>query len=179
VVVDVFASALRLPFGAETFDSVLSTEVLEHVPEPKMILSEAARVLKSGGYLVLSTPQTWGLHEIPYDFYRYTPYGLRYLAEATGFRVITVWPTCGMWAMIGQRASSFLAHRYSMGRWLPLQGAWLLVCAGIQIVALGLDWLYSGVGDTLDNVIVAQKIECSVDSTASTSTSTSTSTWIG
>ena len=172
-VVDVHATALQLPFSAESFDSVLSTEVLEHVAEPKLLFSEAARVLKPGGYLVLSTPQTWGLHEVPYDFYRYTSYGLRYLAETTGFQVLDVWPTCGLWAMIGQRVSSFLAHRYARDRWLPLQGAWLLICAFVQNISLGLDWLYNGEGDTLDNVIVAQKVESGRDVTAGNST------WLG
>jgi SAM-dependent methyltransferase len=156
-VIDVFASALHLPFSAETFDSVLSTEVLEHVAEPRVVFSEAARVLKTGGYLVLSTPQTWGLHEVPNDFYRFTPYGLRYLAETTGFQVLDVWPTCGLWAMIGQRVSSFVAHRYAKDRSLPIQGSWLMVCAVVQILGLGLDWLYNEEGDTLDNVIVARK----------------------
>ena len=157
-VVDVFASGLHLPFRSGMFDSILSTEVLEHVPEPKLFFSEAARVLKDGGYLLLSTPQTWGLHEIPYDFYRYTPYGLRYLAEATGFRVVDVWPTCGLWATFGQRVSSFFFHRYAKGRWLIVQAVWAIICCTIQLLALALDWWYEGVGDTLDNVILAQKV---------------------
>jgi SAM-dependent methyltransferase len=157
-VVDVFASGLYLPFTAAAFDSILSTEVLEHVPEPKLFFKEASRVLKNGGYLLLSTPQTWGLHEIPHDYYRYTPYGLRYLAEANGFKVVTVRATCGLWATFGQRISSFLFHRYAKDRWLIVQMLWSGVCCIVQLAALTVDWWYDRVGDTLDNVVLAQKI---------------------
>ncbi len=86
-VVDAYASALALPFASNSFDTVLSNEVLEHVPEPKRLLEEAHRVLKPQGYLILTAPLTWGPHEAPYDFYRYTEFGLRYLSEQAGFSV--------------------------------------------------------------------------------------------
>src|SRR5262249_35442045 len=91
-IVDVLASALHLPFLDGAFDAVVSNQVLEHVPEPSQMLSEAFRVLRPGGYLLLTTPQTWGLHHVPHDYYRYTPFGLRYLAEKNGFQVAKVYP---------------------------------------------------------------------------------------
>jgi SAM-dependent methyltransferase len=150
-VIDVYASGLHLPFASGSFDSVLSTEVLEHVPEPKQLFSEAARVLKEGGYLLLSAPQTWGLHEVPYDFYRYPPYGLRYLAEKVGFRVIDTWATCGFWGMIGQRVSSYVFHKFAKDRWLPIQLPFAMICCVIQVSALAADRLLWSPGDTLDN----------------------------
>lgn len=87
---DVYGDAMEMPFKSEVFNTILCTEVLEHVSEPNKLLSEAFRVLKVGGYLILTTPQTGGLHEEPHDYYRYTKYGLSFLAEQCGFTVVYI-----------------------------------------------------------------------------------------
>ncbi len=92
---EVTGSALALPFRDRVFDTVLSTQVLEHTPEPARMLAEIARVLRPGGCLVLSAPQTNPLHEEPHDFYRYTHHGLRYLAEQSGLTVMRIQPMGG------------------------------------------------------------------------------------
>ncbi len=84
---DVVGSALALPFAAATFDGVICTEVLEHVPEPEQALREIARVLRPGGRLYVTVPMTWGLHYEPHDYYRFTRYGIAYLVEKAGLRV--------------------------------------------------------------------------------------------
>ena len=53
---DVVGSATDIPLGDASFDTVVCTEVLEHVPDPLRALREMYRVLKPGGYLILSTP---------------------------------------------------------------------------------------------------------------------------
>jgi len=85
---DAFADCLRLPFRDAVFDTVLNTQVLEHVPNPGRLVGELARVLKPGGILILSAPMTWPLHEEPYDFYRYTTYGLRSILSQSGLEVV-------------------------------------------------------------------------------------------
>jgi SAM-dependent methyltransferase len=77
-----------LPFVEESFDTVLCTEVLEHVADPGAVVREMARVLKPGGYVITTTPLYFPIHEAPYDFFRYTPYGLRYLFERAGFKIV-------------------------------------------------------------------------------------------
>jgi SAM-dependent methyltransferase len=61
--------------------------VMEHVPEPKLVLKELYRVLKPGGKMIYSAPLCFEEHEQPYDFYRYTQFSLRYLFDAAGFSI--------------------------------------------------------------------------------------------
>lgn len=87
---NVVASALALPFAAASFDGIICTEVLEHVPEPEQALREMYRVLRPGGSLYVTVPMTWGLHYVPHDYYRFTRYGLEHLLRKVGFEVVQV-----------------------------------------------------------------------------------------
>lgn len=86
---------VRLPFNEGTFDAVICTQVLEHVPEPLQVLREICRVLKSGGRLFLSAPQSSHQHQKPHDFYRYTSFGLCYLLEHAELKVESIQPMGG------------------------------------------------------------------------------------
>ena len=86
------ADAQSLPLTSESFDTVLCTQVLEHVPEPLELLREVRRVLKSDGRLVLTAPQYNGLHGEPRDFYRYTCYGLEHLGRKAGMQIELIEP---------------------------------------------------------------------------------------
>lgn len=90
--VDVIASADDLPFEDARFDCVVCTEVLEHCARPRQAMNEMARVLKPGGVVLLTTPLMQALHEMPYDFYRYTPSALRDLADSAGLAVRSLEP---------------------------------------------------------------------------------------
>ncbi len=83
---DAICNLTNLPFKNDHFDAVVCTQVLEHVPEPSKVLDELHRVLRSGGKLYLSAPQSWHQHQKPHDYYRYTSFGLRHLLEKTGFK---------------------------------------------------------------------------------------------
>ena len=85
---DVFADCREMPFEDASFDSVICTQVLEHVNEPKTFLREIARVLKPGGVLLISVPMSWPHHEEPHDFFRYTRYGLDHLLGESGFATV-------------------------------------------------------------------------------------------
>lgn len=82
---DFFWNGVTFPFEKETYDSAMATEVLEHCPDPQVTLKEIFRILKPDSPLVLTVPFIWPTHETPYDFYRYTPFGLRYQLEKAGF----------------------------------------------------------------------------------------------
>lgn len=88
-----------LPIDDEVADTVFSISVMEHLCEPQLFLNESHRILKSGGTIVLQVPFMWHLHEAPYDYFRYTRYGLRYMFEKSGFSDICIYPTTGFWVM--------------------------------------------------------------------------------
>jgi SAM-dependent methyltransferase len=85
---DLHGIAYDLPIDEATADTVLCTQVLEHLEEPARALREFLRVLRPGGHLILAAPQYWSLHEEPRDFFRYTSIGLRYLATEAGFEFV-------------------------------------------------------------------------------------------
>ncbi|MGB8167266.1 MAG: class I SAM-dependent methyltransferase [Chthoniobacteraceae bacterium] len=80
----------RVDAPSETFDLVLSTQVLEHVAEPAIYLAEAWRALKPGGRLLLTTHGVYPDHGCPYDFWRWTADGLRRALGGVGFSVETM-----------------------------------------------------------------------------------------
>jgi SAM-dependent methyltransferase len=97
---DVAADVSRpLPLRDGAADAVTAFEVLEHLPEPGAMLAEAHRVLRPGGVLLLSVPFQWWVHEEPWDFYRFTRFGLAHLLKKAGFADARIEPTSGFWAM--------------------------------------------------------------------------------
>jgi SAM-dependent methyltransferase len=88
-----------LPIETEVADTVMSLSAIEHLREPQVFLNEAFRILKPGGGMVLQVPWQWWIHEAPYDYFRYTPYGLRYLFEKAGFMDVRVEAQSGFFSM--------------------------------------------------------------------------------
>ncbi len=74
-------------FEPEFFDCVLCTEVLEHTLDDNKVMNNINMVLKTGGSLIISAPFTYVLHEAPYDYRRYTLYGLKNILERNNFEV--------------------------------------------------------------------------------------------
>jgi SAM-dependent methyltransferase len=77
-------------FADQSVDVIFMVEVLEHVKTPQRALDEMHRVLKPGGRLFLSTPFILPIHDAPYDFYRYTQFGLAHLCR--GFQNVSIRP---------------------------------------------------------------------------------------
>jgi len=100
--VDVLSQANQIPLEMESFDTILSTQAIEHIEDYQGMLNEAYRLLKPNGYFILSGPMYWYLHEEPYDFFRFTKHGFKYVLEKAGFEVCEIVSNGGAWATLGQ-----------------------------------------------------------------------------
>jgi SAM-dependent methyltransferase len=87
---DVVAPLERVPLPDEDFDTVLCTEVLEHVVDAEAAMGELARLVRRGGHVLASVPYLYPTHEAPQDMRRFTHHGLSDLFERHGFEVITL-----------------------------------------------------------------------------------------
>lgn len=125
-----------LPIASEVADTVVSLSVIEHLREPQVMLNEAFRIMKRGGGIVLQVPWQWWIHEAPYDFFRYTPYGLKYLFEKAGFVDVTVEPQSGFFTMWILKMNYF-SSRLIRG---PIPIRWLIKSSLVPCWHLG-QWL--------------------------------------
>jgi len=91
-----------IPFDNESFNTIIATEVLEHCQEPSHTINEMYRVLKKEGFIFLTVPYIWPLHEVPHDEYRYTPFSLKRILFNAGFNKIEIKSTGGWHASLAQ-----------------------------------------------------------------------------
>lgn len=122
--IDYVCDATAIPVPDRSFDAVLCTEMLEHVPEPRRVIGEIARILKPDGRLILTAPLGSGIHQEPFHYYGgYTPFWYHdFLAEA-GFKAVDVEANGGFFRFFGQESIRFL--RMSMPSKLPFGAALL------------------------------------------------------
>lgn len=99
--VDIISEATNIPLSDNLFDTIISTQTIEHVFDHRKMLAEAYRLLKPNGFIIVSGPMYWPHHEEPYDYYRFTKHGLRAILEATGFEVIEIKSNGGKWPLWG------------------------------------------------------------------------------
>lgn len=110
---DVKGSALKLPFPAMSFDTVLCTQVIEHVKDPQLMVNEINRILKKNGYAILTAPLFWCLHEEPNDFFRFTKYSLEMIFNNANFKIIYI-KDRGNWSTtLGQMISLYLEPSFN------------------------------------------------------------------
>lgn len=93
---DLAARLERLPLRDASIDAVLCTQALEHLEWPRETMAEFHRVLRPDGRLFLTAPMAHCEHQIPYDYFRYTSFGLRSLCVRAGFRAVEVIPFGGL-----------------------------------------------------------------------------------
>ena len=86
--IDVYYDGKIIPFQDNHFDNVFATEVFEHVFNIDEVLPEIKRVLKPGGQILITCPFVFPEHEKPYDFARYTSFGIKHIFEKHGFKII-------------------------------------------------------------------------------------------
>lgn len=86
----------NLPFKDFSFDTIILSDVLEHIRKPEQLWAEMHRILQINGKLIMNVPFFYGIHDKPYDYFRYTEYALRYMAEQSGFKIVLLKPIGGL-----------------------------------------------------------------------------------
>jgi SAM-dependent methyltransferase len=160
--VDVICEAVNLQFEDASFDTAFSTQVIEHVEDPFKMLAEANRILREDGLIIVSAPFCWELHEQPYDFYRYTKYGLRAMFNKNGFEILELRANGGKWAAIFQMNINIIYSTFHKKTFLRklIKGLFLHLKFTQVLNMLGcwLDRKYYDELLTLNYVVVGRKV---------------------
>lgn len=121
--VDVIADGKFLPFSKHSFDSAISIQILEHIDIPLNYLKEVNFVLKKGGYFYFTVPFVDPLHMEPYDFFRYTEYGVRSLCKDAGFEIVRIQKKYGFIAILGYIINWLVWQKtIKISEWLKMKG---------------------------------------------------------
>ncbi len=160
--VDLICDVTNIPLPSAEYDTCLSTQVIEHVPDPDGLLKEAFRLLKPGGYLILSGPLYWPVHGEPYDYFRFTRFGFEHLLTRNGFSVTAITENGGNWATAGQA----LVHGFEFSRSrsfrIRIMRFFFFRLRFISLINRFFQWADTkdpGTTNTINYVIVAQKPE--------------------
>lgn len=86
--IDIVGDALNPPFADKSFDTVISTQVLEHVEKPWIMVAQIGRIMKSGGICIITAPFLVPFHADPHDFFRYTKEGMESLFKNEDFDIV-------------------------------------------------------------------------------------------
>jgi SAM-dependent methyltransferase len=101
---------------SQSVNTVLLSDTLEHIRRPQDLMNEIGRVLAPGGHLLMNVPFMYWLHEVPYDYYRFTRYGLEHLISEAGMRQIELEAIGGAPEVLGDVASKMVALVPKVGR---------------------------------------------------------------
>lgn len=103
----------QLPFADRSFDTVVLTDVLEHMPYPDKLFGEVRRLLRPAGVVIVGVPFLYPLHERPHDHHRYTEHRLRLFCTDHGFDAIDLYAYGGPRAVVLDLFAKTLAARRS------------------------------------------------------------------
>lgn len=115
--VDILCEATNIPLENSSFNTIFSTQVIEHVADHQQMIREAHRLLKDEGVFIVSGPLYWHIHEEPFDFFRFTKYGFQHILENNGFEVIEILANGGKWATFGQMVIHTFPHFLVKRKW--------------------------------------------------------------
>jgi SAM-dependent methyltransferase len=122
----------NLPFTGDSFDTVVLTDVLEHLPNPGRTWGEVARILRPGGFLIVGVPFLYWIHEHPHDYHRYTEFQLRNFCGDHGFAVKELAAYGGPIDVLGDTLAKMLYSQRAT-RWIVPLLARTVIVAGRRI----------------------------------------------
>jgi len=153
---DAVADLTALPFRNGTFSAALHLVTIEHLREPACALAEIARVLASGGELLVVAPHEWEVHQAPHDYFRYTRYGLAYLLEKAGLEIRELRAVGGYFRLLARRLLNGLQFFSGGFRWLGFLPAAILVVPPALLLPF-LDFLDRDRNFTVGYICIARK----------------------
>jgi SAM-dependent methyltransferase len=99
---DLLVDCTDTKLAADSYDTVLSTQVIEHIFDTRKYVAECHRLLKKGGMGIFTIPFVWQCHAEPFDYFRFTRYGIEKLFQEQGFKILELVPLEGAYAAIAQ-----------------------------------------------------------------------------
>ena len=99
---DIFADCSNTPLKSNSYDTVLSTQVMEHIYDTRKYITECHRLLKKGGFGIFTVPFLWPCHGEPFDYFRFTKYGIEEYFKDQAFQVVEIRPLEGAYASVIQ-----------------------------------------------------------------------------
>jgi len=147
----------NFPFEDETFDSAVCSEVLEHVFEPNQFLKEVNRVLKKNGLIILTLPFFWDEHEQPYDYARYTSFGLKYILEKENFEILEQVKIGNDLSIITQLLNCYIYKKLYENKNFILKSLSLIFFSFFNLIGLIMSIFPKNNDMYLDNLVVAKK----------------------
>ncbi len=157
---DYFYDGHRIPFEDKYFDSVLSNQVFEHVFNPNHFLKEINRVTKMEGMLLMTVPFVWDEHEQPYDYARYSSFGLKHILSDNGFEVTELIKSNNGIEVIFQLINDYIFKvTLTKNKYINLLTT-LIFMAPVNIIGLVLSKILPKNNDLyLDNIVLAKKVQ--------------------
>ena len=110
----------KLLFDSDEFDTIILSDVLEHISSPQQLWNEMFRVLKPKGKLLLNVPFLYHIHEQPYDYFRYTEYALQNFADEAGFKVLEIKEIGGLLEVLTDLFAKGVKHFPLIGKFVSL-----------------------------------------------------------
>jgi SAM-dependent methyltransferase len=123
-----YCSCYSLPFIDECMGGTMLIFVLEHLENPQLALSEAYRVTKMGGYLLIATPFSFPVHGFPSDYRRWTLEGLKIEMNNAGFKVMDEVALGDVFASLALNVNLLLKYHLGQSRWKLIRLATVLAC---------------------------------------------------
>jgi SAM-dependent methyltransferase len=127
-----------LPFLTSEFDTIVLSDVLEHIAKPEVLWREMSRILNIGGRIILNVPFFYKLHETPHDYYRYTKFALQNFAHDAGFKIILIKEIGGLPEVLTDLTAKYIVYTPVVGKFFS-----------ILIQKMGKAFLHFNLGKTL------------------------------
>ncbi|MEZ5024880.1 MAG: methyltransferase domain-containing protein [Chitinophagales bacterium] len=158
--VDVYYDGKVIPFDSGYFDSFFSSEVFEHVFNLPIVLKEINRVIKPGGKLLITVPFAIHEHEEPFDFARYTTFGVKSILNDNGFEVLSMDKTNHYVEVLFQSMAWYVSSFFIRGFKVLTIIQLLILVAPINIFGMIFSKILPKVNSNYNNIVIlAQKRE--------------------